>query len=102
MAKSTDTKVSEFIINVTTEELLKNQTIEPNQIYVTPASEEDTTSHLTVDDIIDNLTTQDSTKVLSANQGYVLNNLISTVKEDETLIRTTDTLILDGGTSEVS
>lgn len=36
MAQSTDTKVNEFIINATTEELLKTQTIQPNQIYVTP------------------------------------------------------------------
>lgn len=36
MAQSTDTKVNEFIINTTTEELLKTQTIQPNQIYVTP------------------------------------------------------------------
>lgn len=144
MAQSTDTKVNEFIINATTEELLKTQTIQPNQIYVTPddissgsggvANLFDTSSNLTTSnpilengqlaiesdtgklkvgngvdhyndldyfnigttitvngqvvdtfnadtkidivDIIDNLTTIDATKVLSANQGVELKNMI--------------------------
>ena len=36
MPNSTDTKLNELVINETTEELLKSQEIQPNQIYVTP------------------------------------------------------------------
>lgn len=45
--------------------------------------------------VVDNLTTQDASKALSANQGYVLNNNISSLNiyldETETLSTTTDT-----------
>ena len=36
MPNSTDTKLNELVINETTEELLKTQEIQPNQLYVTP------------------------------------------------------------------
>lgn len=38
----------------------------------------DTSQYISSDDIVDNLTTNDSTKVLSAKQGYQLNQLIGT------------------------
>lgn len=38
----------------------------------------DTSEYISSDDIVDNLTTNDSTKVLSAKQGYQLNQLIGT------------------------
>lgn len=50
-------------------------TLDPNAVYVTPDSE-----YLNVSAIVDNLTTSDSTKVLSAKQGVAIKTLIDALQ----------------------
>ena len=64
-------------------------TIDTDVMFTLDGINEQISDVLSVNSIIDNLTTQDATLVLSAKQGYVINQLINTVKSDIASIKNT-------------